>query len=499
MGGALLQLVAYGAQDIYLTGQPQITFFKTVYRRYTNFATESIEQIPDGVPRLGTRVSYTISRNGDLLKRLWVQFNPYASIIENYEYYKAQGITINTIASDFSHAILDQIEIEIGGQVVDRQYGSWLTIWKQLTEDNENAQKSNVTTTGLRYDLINDTLYNKMAYTHSGTCKSIKFISGDTGKYGCNLLNSPHEAYVPLQFWFCRNPGLAIPLIALQYHEVRLVINIADLSSFIVLNTPIQNENDFFDISKSFKIYADYVFLDSAERRQYTTGEHNYLIEQVQRKSSQNTTNIKFNFNHPVKELIITGQPSKPGRISNYDLIDETTASYDPAYDYLATYPALPLPPPFQWWNIFDGTATPNPIVTRVVDYDLGIGYNVPTQPYGQIIDNHEQTNMKIQLILNGKEQFTPKNLKYFVKQQVWKYHKGPGGLGIGNIAVYSFALHPEEHQPSGTCNFSIINDARLLFTDIDPTETFNPVDIYAVNYNIFRITLGMGGIVFSN
>jgi hypothetical protein len=499
MGGALLQLVAYGAQDIYLTGQPQITFFKSVYRRHTNFSVESIEQVPDGVPRLNTRISYTISRNGDLLKRLWVQFSPYDSIIEKYEYYKNQGITINTIASDLSHAMLEQLEIEIGGQVIDRQYGSWLTIWRQLTEDNENNNQTNVTYKGLRYDLTNDTLYNKMAYTHMGTSKSIKFIDSDTNPYGCNLLNSPREAYVPLQFWFCRNPGLALPLIALQYHEVKITINIADLSSFLVLNTPIQDDNDFFNISKSFKIFADYVYLDTVERKQFTKDTHQYLIEQIQRKSSQNTTNIKLNFNHPVKEIIITGQPSKPGRLYNYDLIDQTTSSYNPAYDYLVTYPSPPLPVPFQWWNTFDGTASPNPIVTRVVDYDIGFGYTTPSFIYGQKCNNSDRTNMKIQLVLNGKEQFSPKNLKYFINQQVLKYHTGAGGIGLGTIGVYSFALHPEEQQPSGTCNFSMINDARLIFSDIDSTETFNPVDIYALNYNILKITSGMGGVVYSN
>ena len=500
MGGALLQLVAYGAQDIYLTGKPQITFFKSVYRRHTNFSTESIEQVPDGVPRLNTRISYTISRNGDLLKNLWVQFSPYDSIIEKYDYYKSKDITIQTIASDFSHALLQQLEIEIGGQVIDRQYGSWLTIWQKLSEDNNYGNvKSNVTYSGLRYDLLNDTLYNKMAYTHCGTSRSVKFIESDTLPYGCNLLNSPREAYIPLQFWFCKNPGLAIPLIALQYHEVKVTINIADLSSFLVLNTPIQDDNDFFNISKSFKVFADYIYLDTTERKKFAQHEHEYLIEQVQRKSSQNTSNIKLNFNHPVKELIITGQPGKPGRLYNYDLIDQTTSDYDADYDYLATYPSLPLPVPFQWWNLFDGAATPTPIVTKLVDYDIGSGLNNPSFTYGQYINNSDLTNVKMQLILNGKEQFSPKNLKYFMNQQVWKYHTGPGGLGMGTIGVYSFALKPEEHQPSGTCNFSMINDARLIFSGFDTGEIFSPIDIYAVNYNILKVTSGMGGVVYSN
>jgi hypothetical protein len=204
-----------------------------------------------------------------------------------------------------------------------------------------------------------------------------------------------------------------------------------------------EDDNDFFNISKSFKVFADYIYLDTTERKKFAQGEHEYLIEQLQRKSSQNTSNIKLNFNHPVKELIITGQPGKPGRLYNYDLIDQTTSEYNPAYDYLATYPSLPLPVPFQWWNLFDGAATPTPIVTKLIDYDIGVSLNNPSFTYGQYINNSDLTNVKMQLVLNGKEQFSAKNLKYFMNQQVWKYHTGPGGLGMGTIGVYSFAMRP--------------------------------------------------------
>ena len=152
-------------------------------------------------------------------------------------------------------------------------------------------------------------------------------------------------------------------------------------------------------------------------------------------------------------------------------------------------YPTPALPPPFNWWNCIDGAATPRPIING-----LGYGYY-----QSQLYDRSVDTETTMQLILNGKEQAAPRNIKYFTRNQIWKYHTGPGCGTYGNIAVYSFALKPEEQQPSGTCNFSLINDARLLFKNIKNGENLAPLDIYAINYNILKIKAGMGGVVFSN
>ena len=489
MGGALLQLVAYGAQDIYLSGKPQITFFKSVYKRHTNFALESIEQNSEDTPALNTRITYTISRNGDLLKSLWIQWSPYDSLIDSYSVGVSQGIFINTIANDLSHALLEQIEFEIGGQIIDRQYGKWLTIWNKLTQENPYSSQSELNINGQRVEGQFDVLYNKMAYTHTGISKSIKTLSGDSGQYGVNFADAPKECYIPLQFWFCRNPGLSIPLIALQYHDVKLNINIADLSAFLVLNTPITNDNAYFNINKNFRVFGEYVFLDTVERRQFAQNEHQYLIEQVQKKSSQNTSNIQLNFNQPIKELIFSGQPQKPQALANYNLIDQYSypGDYNAAYDPTVT--VNPLPPPFQYYEVCDGLATPRPIIRR---YDTTTNSNNPP-------DTSSYSDATVQLFLNGKEQFAPRNIKHFTREQIWKYHTGSGGGSYGTIGVFSFALHPEEHQPSGTCNFSSINDARLLFKNIASNEYLNPLDIYAINYNILRVFGGMGGVIYSN
>ena len=215
-----MQLVAYGAQDIYLTGQPQITFFKSVYRRHTNFAVESIQQTINGSLNFGSKVSVTVSRNGDLLKKLWVEYSPLNLL---------SGVNNNQIGANVGHALLDQLELEIGGQLIDRQYGKWLTIWNYLTESNPTGQQGGVSiATALgpgEDDIINlpsvsrPTRYNRMAYTHRASAGA-----------AVNDSLAPYRAWVPMQFWFCRNPGLAIPLIALQYHEVKFNVTFGQYS-----------------------------------------------------------------------------------------------------------------------------------------------------------------------------------------------------------------------------------------------------------------------------
>ena len=431
MGGGLMQLVAYGAQDIYLTGQPQITFFKSVYRRHTNFAIESIQQTINGSVSPGARVSVTISRNGDLLKNLWCQYNPSLLV-------PAGGSA--QLAADLSHSLFSTLEIEIGGQLIDRQYGIWLTIWRDLCEMNPTGQQGEITANGAEpiinspYGAAVSTKYQRMAYTHQG---------------GANVTSTtaaPTEAYIPMKFWFCRNPGLAVPLIALQYHEVKFNIQFSLASSYIYGGSNTSNL-----ATANFTVYADYVYLDTTERRQFAQNAHEYLIDQLQQQqesssgtSSNNT--IRLNFNHPVKQLIWVGAPATLTSASSVD-------------------------------NVAGG-ATPSAIVTGAAG---GV------------------SNTQIKIILNGTDRFTARNLKYFTRNQVWDCHTGFGATGVADsIATYSFALRPEEHQPSGTCNFSRIDTAQLAFIG-GSGETINALNIYAVNYNVLRIMSGMGGLAYSN
>jgi hypothetical protein len=390
MGGGLMQLVAYGAQDIYLTGNPQITFFKVVYRRHTNFSMGAIEQTWNGTSTgADGRCSATISRNGDLVHRMYLEIS---------------GTTTRTLENLASG--IDYVELEIGGQKIDKHTGKWMEVWSELTEPNP---------TGLTVDFanpqVNGTLFQRMS-----------------GMGGVSETSAAGQWTVPLQFWFCRNPGLAIPLIALQYHEVKVILNHK-------LNTAFDGSSPPFTNS----LYCDYIYLDTDERRRFAQVSHEYLIEQVQEQSLPGSgTSFDLNFNHPVKELIWAGNAA--GGVG----VDAASLK------------------------------APAPVSTTY------------------------------HLKLNGHDRFSKRDSRYFSRTQVWQHHTGAGGLDTtaagsagkfnDSINVYSFALKPEEHQPSGTCNFSRIDNAQL----VSSAQVLN-TDIYAVNYNVLRIMSGMGGLAYSN
>ena len=396
-----MQLVAYGAQDVYLTGNPQITFFKVVYRRHTNFSMEAIEQTFNGTADFGKKVTATISRNGDLVSGMRLQLD----------------VTTATAVADYGlgNACIKTADLEIGGQLIDRHYGEWMNIWGELTTPAGKLAA---------WDQMVGNISGGTGVTHNGGTRG----AAD----GIHYLN------VPLQFWFCRNPGLALPLIALQYHEVKLIVDFRAETDLDVTNTTSVNA------MTTCKLWVDYVYLDTDERRRFAQVSHEYLIEQVQFTGDESLTattskKIDLHFNHPCKELI---------------------------------------------W-VFSHASSP------VLDF----GRNGDTQ-----LAFH---NAKLQL--NGHDRFAEQEAEYFLHVQPYLHHTRAGrnssALGAANkqeIYVYSFALQPEEHQPSGTCNFSRIDNATLTLKR-DAAMEAGVVKVFAVNYNVLRIMSGMGGLAYSN
>ena len=367
MGGGLMQLVAYGAQDIYLTGNPQITFFKVVYRRHTNFAMESIQQSFNGSVSQGSRVSCVVSRNGDLVHRMYLEMNVTGTSLST-------SVTGNNV-TEIGNALVKSAEVEIGGQRVDKQYGEWMSVWSDLTL--ESGKRVGYDTMVGREDLLHPT---------------------------------SNRLYVPLQFWFCRNPGCALPLIALQYHEVRVNVEFGTLS----------HDNGGASSLDSAALYVDYIYLDTDERRRFAQVSHEYLIEQVQFTGAEALSSggkVRLNFNHPVKELV---------------------------------------------W-VLDGSA------------------------WG----DWASLDADIKLQLNGHDRFAERPAVYFQQVQTYQHHTN---IPSKNIFVYSFALRPEEHQPSGTCNFSRIDNATLNFSSGTGT-----LRVFAHSYNVLRVMSGMGGLAYSN
>jgi hypothetical protein len=405
MGGGLMQLVAYGDHDLYLTGNPQITFFKVVYRRHANFAMESIEQTFNGSADFGKRVTATISRNVDLVKDMWLEVD--------------FGAAVTGSVYGLGNALVKQVEVEIGGQLIDRQYGEWMNIWSELSVPEGKRE-----------------VYDEMV----GNENVITLTAG-----------SKQKMDVPLMFWFNRNPGLALPLIALQYHEVKLNLDFETAAN-------LQNDSDETDLSNpTIKLWVDYIYLDTDERRRFAQVSHEYLIEQVQFTGDETVTtgsnNLKLNFNHPVKELIWVEQVDNQKRGSGVQN-------------------ASP-----------DATNSTNPC-----QFTTMVGATAKLQ-------------------LNGHDRFTERRMEYFGNVQTYKHHShGPRSNRVTNFATdqvvnqhiycYSFALNPEEHQPSGTCNFSRIDNATLVLSSVPTAGTLK---VFAVNYNVLRVMSGMGGLAYSN
>ena len=528
MGGGLMQLVAYGAQDVYLTGNPQITFWKVTYRRHTNFSMESIEQTFNGQADFGRRVTCTISRNGDLCYRTYLQVTlpEINQAMANTSGTAALGVWARWL--DFpGEQMISQVEVEIGGQRIDRQYGDWMHLWNQLTLSKEQERgyyKMVGNTTQLTF--ITDPSFSSV----DGPCSS----SAPTQV--CEPRNALPETtlYVPFQFWYCRNPGLALPLIALQYHEVKINLDIRPIDECLwavgSLTTGNANGSSarvtaaYNQSLVAASLYVDYVFLDTDERRRMAQNPHEYLIEQLQFTGDESvgssSNKIKLNFNHPCKELIFVVQPDQ-----NVDYCSSLTTGTN----LFRTLGAQP-------FNYTDGIdALPNSIMAfggpdgvKTGDFVNNSGlFNDPGsvdvtangdwetyQPFAPggatasgvsdagtfvlsetSLDMHcwgQNPVVTAKLQLNGQDRFSEREGTYFDQVQPYQHHTRAPDTGIN---VYSFALRPEEHQPSGSCNFSRIDNATLQLVlsnaTVQGTNTAK-VRVYAVNYNVLRVMSGI-------
>lgn len=563
MPGGLLQLVTFGAQDIFLTGNPQVTFFKIVYRRHTNFAIEPIKQVFDGVVDFGRKVSAPIDRNGDLMHKTYLvvdlpeillektdqeiqdgitpedqiilaEFNQalldslvlveyYGIHIDAYRdavaraerneefdddfteailqthytgtnaiiiaqgneiigneaiintisfnivipetidflqastltYFEQKDIflevmdtTINALINSFrqerstffqlfeqrnsiltsyinfawirriGHFLIDYIEIEIGGNVIDRHYGDWMNIWHELTK---NART--------------ETKYKKMI--------------GDVSELTTfdNKKKPARRLYIPLQFWFCRTSGLAIPLVALRYHNIRFNIRFADLDRCAYIEEDFDLFAPKYNVSlKDAYLLVDYVYLDKDERRRFAQASHEYLIDQLQSQFFDDIENPNFgeelDFVHSTKELFWVCQ-----KIEYITNPDGTNQNINPGNYSLTT------------------EETGNPVETSRLD-------------------------------LNGHIRFTKQEGLYYGAVQPYQHHKATPAEGIN---IYSFSLHPEESQPSGACNMSRIDLINLLLTlNSTQVEEGCVVRIYATNFNVLRIMSGQAGLAFA-
>jgi hypothetical protein len=483
----LMQLVSYGAQDVYISGNPQITFWKILYKRHTNFAVESIEVTFNGQADFNRRVTAVINRNADLMYKTYVQVVlPEVALTGNQQFRWLHYI---------GHRLIKQVEVEIGGQRIDRQYGDWMQIWTQLSQEAGTIRALD--------SMIGQSTELALVKDGGGVALDAACSSAETSQTCVGRAGTPAKTlYIPLQFWFCRNPGVAIPLIALQYHEVRINVDFETAQ-----NCHFAAGYTFNSSLAAASLYVDYVYLDTEERRRFAQQSHEYLIEQVQHTGAESITSssnkIQLNFNHPVKELFWVVQ-----RDSFVDCSATGTANLT----FLGAQP-------FNYSDDWDtsiallsgmtNTGADGPGTSALADGTSPIGNANAEQNAGYLLakvllDAGVRCEGKnpvevAKLQLNGQDRFTEREGSYFDKVQPYQHHSRTPSTGIN---VYSFALRPEEHQPSGTCNFSRIDKATLQLTVSVNTVTgarTAQVRVYALNYNVLRVMSGMGGLAYSN
>ena len=416
--GGLLQLVAQGKQDVFLTGNPQMTWFKMVYRRYTNFAVESQPMYFDGTPDFGKKITCNVPRRGDLLSQVFLEVTLPALNLLNAD--GSIGPAVSYVNS-VGHALIQEITIEVGEQEIDRQNGEWMEIWSNYTTTKDKQ-------TGF-YNMI-----------------------GKVDGYSPPTLYGPIKLYIPLHFWFCKNPGLALPLIALQYHPIRINLTLRPLNKLFfsqALTTPACSTLQVAPAQiTDLMLWGDYIYLDPEERRRFVSSTHEYLIEQVQYTApiaiapGSTSASLRLEFNHPVRELFWFIKRDDMNRYNEYF-----------NYSSLGTFEI--------------GTRTD--ILSDAV------------------------------LQLDGFDRFKVRDAGYFRLVQPWQYHTVVPEESF--VYSYSFALRPEDVQPSGSMNASrmdsIVLQISLNQTLINTIGTLTS-RVYAINHNVFRIADGFGGVLFT-
>jgi len=452
MTGGLIQLAAYGAQDLYLTGNPQTSLFVTAYKRHTNYSMESIQQFFTGDVGFGKKIYCNLDRIGDLIGKIFLSIK-----LPSLDAFASDNFTVGWINA-IGYGLINYVELEIGGTVIDKQYGLWMEIWYEL-----------VTPLGKRAsgDLL---------------------IGKDEMNPDVDSRKGPYNLYIPLMFWFCRHPGMALPLIALQYQDVR--INIAfnrlqqlwnSTSGKLDVEKCIKYSDKYINI-KDASLFVEYYFLENEERKLFVNKKHNYLIEQTQINIQSYETGLvdvifPMNFSHPVKEIIWI--------IQNQLVLEQTTENDEMRGN--------------QMFNFSD-----RPYIASFVPH-VGPGgeFYKNNTPYGSDVPADPMEGAEIQF--EGQPRVRHRDCFYYRIAQPFQFHTNyPNNF----IYMYSFALNPEEIQPSGACNFSRLDnvDMRIKLVENKNGSTLEEkylieprIIMFALNYNVLQISNGMAGLAYSS
>jgi hypothetical protein len=577
MGGGLLQLQAFGSQLMYLSGNPSMTFFKSVYKKYTNFASETLRVDFDGQTDLSIDVDVqlrcNIPRSGDLINKMYFCIN-LPDIYSGYVIDQITGQTKTELDYKFwwiqaiGSSMIKKVTLTIGGSKISEFYGEWIEIWHELigdlaTKSHFDHLIGNVPEVFMpQYDGIRGGVYPTS--TLDPLLTQNPQDATKTTEFGANpYLQKPsikgRKLYVPLPFWFTTNPGLALPLIALQYHDVHVELELRKITElYTIIETknnidsakkgqrrrPLFSEahhhignfltgknNTNFELGKDLgdgntniqgwnmdtHMLINYIFLDKEERTTFAKSSHEYLIEQVVRKQFLGVVGNKtldLEIEHPVKYMVWCGQRD--------DVVDQINAHNNftnwkheyipPGSDsYMELVSARNQDELYYQTNelgelIYDisDDGIPRPL-TLDESSDPDSRALLPTKFNFRYWDENIIQNSR--LLFNGVERFSTRESMFYEHLQPYQ-----GGLKVDKkgIQLYSFSLEPTKYQPSGACNMSRIKSKQLeietvpVYVNKNTNSTlqseykFN-IYVYTVNYNILRILSGMGSVAFSN
>lgn len=411
MGGALLQLVSYGKQSEYLISNPKISYFKFVHKKHTNFSMESISNNFNEQLDFGNKSSCKISKHGDLINKMLLHIT--LPSIENINYEQSPISWTN----ELGHSIIKKVELLIGGEVIDTIDGNWLDIYSEFYLENSKKE---------------------------GYYEMIK-LSNSIDNY---RFNDNMNLYIPLPFWFCRNIGNSLPLIALQYHDIVVNVYLRPLNECIYkadINDKPKNVNIL-----NTNLYCNYIFLDTKERKHFAQNTHEFLVTQHQNNSNNNirygnnSLKVDLNFNHPVKSIYWTLQNTESQKIN--------------------------------LWH----------------------EYSLNTEKIR--VNSKKEILKSVEMFVNGMERFSERESEHFRLIEPYNFNNV-----IPNkfIYTYNFCTNPNSYQPSGSINFSRIDNSSMIFkfnmnSNVDKDNIID-IKIFAINYNILRIANGMGGLLFSD
>lgn len=494
MGIGLLILVQVGKQNIYLSTQPEITFFKIAYKRHTNFSIEPTPQYFKTTPDFGRKCTVCLGRNADMVSNCYLYVKLPSIMMENYSS-SSSKVKQFAWAEKIGLALINYIEVEIGGTIVDRHYGDWLNIWHEMT---------------VSLNLVDS--YNRMIGNYDALTSYSK-------------TKDSMIVYVPLAFWFCLDSGLALPLIALLHNDVKIHVEFNDINVCYKLSPShyisvaenfclMEPGEQFYQMYQNNKVVGEFVYFDQINLRVYynpikgvfsiptTQNDMNYTLISMKTKFKMNIIansvvvmdNDYFQFNQPslISAHILT----------NYIYLDnfERTIFLNNTNQYIV--PIVQTLPSQTIYSINAMYKIPfyNPIkmiVWRLIlqsNQLINNLFNYTSYPYTTTEESLINRNL---IVINSTNRIDMSEIDFYTKIQQYQYNYYTRQKGI---YTYSFAMNPRDIQPSGSMNFSRVDDSYIQLTLNNIVNYQNPVIIqgYGIQYNLFRTSHGIGGLVFN-